>query len=523
MSAARFRLLVAFIAPLVGCASGPTNRVVGPGAPPGSSAHRSGADPVESPITELQSGVAEATAEPRYESTWTLERCVRRALAANRGLLDVDAQVESAEWSLAAAESSFELRIVPRGRAGTTDEGEYALGAEVELSQQLRHGTRVEFVPQAISTDLETIAGYTATITQPLLRGRQRESVEDGVDRARFGVQSAERARHLARVDIVLATILAVYRVVQEREVLRLDQESATRSAAHLEAARARERAGLSNSLDVFRATQQMNRAQDALDTGAQAYADAVDLLRLLLALPLDTPLAVDAPLTLASLTLDEQDAIRLALRSRVELIRAREVVEERSRVAVVAEQQLAPDLDLVLSVGHFGRGSALDEATELGSPLIGVGLVTSIDARRTTERAQLADALLSTAAARRNLERQRDIVVQQVRGALRDVAWGERSIEIQRSQLIQAQGKLAVARKKFELNLASNFDVIEAEEDLRGAETALLRAVVRTIGSEHSLRAALGTLIESPDAVDLSAQASGMPQNAYAGSGQAP
>lgn len=440
---------------------------------------------------------------PTDSETWGLGRCIQRALVANRSLLDASSLVEGAAWSLVSAESAFELRIGPRAIISDDGEGGREVGVELGLSQRLHTGTEIDLVPTVTRADDFYSAGYFATFKQPLLRGSHRETIDASVDRARFGVRNAEWSRHLIRVDTMLATIEAVYRVVQERETLRLSSESATRSQAHLEAARARERAGLSSSIDVFRATQQQNRTADALDSARQALDDALDSLRLLLALPLDADVEVTAPLELASLNLTEDDAIQLALHNRVELLRAQENVSERARLTRVATHDLAPELDLVFTLGQFGQGLDLGDAAELQSPTLGVSLITSTDVRRTSERATLAQAKLSAESAQRNLALQRDFIVQEVRRSMRNVTRGHRAIDVQRSQLEQARGKLGVARTKFELGLAGNFDVIEAEEDLRSAETGIIRAVVRTIASQHQLRAALGTLIEAPGRVD--------------------
>jgi outer membrane protein len=433
-------------------------------------------------------------------TTWTLERCINRALTANRGLLDVSAQADAAEYSLIAAESIFELQVVPSANSAFVDSSFDSVGVELGLSRLMRNGTTVSVIPSVRRVEDVFVSGYTATLDQPLLRGRQRELVEDGVDRAKFGIRSSDRALQLAQIDVVLGTIQSLYRVVQERESLTLIQDSVARSDSHLEAARARERAGLSSSLDVFRATQQRNQVQDSFDSSTQAYADAVDTLRLILALPLDVPLEIDAPLQVEDQRLSEREAIALALSRRVEVAQAMDSVSEASRVARVASINTMPDLDLVLSASQVGTSEEFDDSLELGSVLFGVSLGSTTNWRRTSEKAFLAQARLGVESARRALALRRDLVTQDVKRALREVERGRLSIVLQQQQIGQAAGKLEVARKKFDLGLANNFDVIEAEEELRSAQIALIRAITRMISSQFALRAALGTLVEHPN-----------------------
>lgn len=460
---------------------------------------------MQRPAVDLRLGgagrVVEAEEVVESESPrWTLERCVRRALDANRRLLDADAQVASAGYSLVAAEAEFQVQIQPRIFSALAEDGTSVTGADVSVRKLTRNGTILEFAPTITKSDGEFESGYRASITQPLLRGRQRDLVESTVNSARFDQRSAARARYIAEVDVVLATIQTVYRVIGERESLELIEESAARAEAHVIAATARQRAGLSTSLDLFRATQQRNRIMDSRATALRAFEDATDSLRLLLALPLNAPMEVQAPLEVASdqITLDQ--AVAIAVGRRVELRQAEDEVNEARRLARVAEINTQLDVDLVLSLGHFGRSGALADSFELSSPQLGVSLASNTDVRRIAEKANYEQAKLRAGVTNRTYRLRRDIVIQEVKRALRRVERGRRSIEIQRAQIEQAEGKLLVARAKFELGATTNFNLVEAEDDLRSAETALIRSVAQTIDSQFELRAALGTLVEIPE-----------------------
>jgi len=439
---------------------------------------------------------------PDSPSIWNLERCVRQALVANRSLLDADDQVASQSYSLIAAEAEFQVRLRPGVFATANDEGDETAGADLGVQKLFRNGTLIEVVPSVRKTDGAYESGYSASITQPLLRGRQREFVEASVDRARFANRSAARAAYLLQVDVVLNTIVAAYRVVQERESMRLIAESAARAEGHLTAARARERAGLSTSLDVFRASQLRNRARDASDTATRAFQDATDALRVLLALPLNTVLEVEAPLDVAPDGLPMNQAIAVALARRVELFQAEDDITEARRLARVAEINTQLDLDLVLTMAHFGDSDAIGDSFDLGSPRLGISLASNTDIRRIAEKAAYEQAKLRADVTSRSYLLRRDLVIQGVKRSLRGVERGKRSINLQREQIHQAEGKLIVARKKFELGIATNFNVIEAEDDLRSAETALIRSVAATISSQYALRADIGTLVELPDGV---------------------
>jgi len=90
-----------------------------------------------------------------------------------------------------------------------------------------------------------------------------------------------------------------------------------------------------------------------------------------------------------------------------------------------------------------------------------------------------------------------RDEIVRQVRrelDALKDAR--KRSI-LRKEQIRQAQGKLELARIKFNYGMASNFDVIESETELQRSQLDLLTVQTDYIIGTYRLRGALGTLIE--------------------------
>ena len=94
----------------------------------------------------------------------------------------------------------------------------------------------------------------------------------------------------------------------------------------------------------------------------------------------------------------------------------------------------------------------------------------------------------------------QRDEVARQVKSGLRNQRKSEQRIIIQQEQIKQAEGKLELARVKFQHGLANNFDLIEAEMELRRAQTNLLSAVLNYIVGTYRLRGAMGSLLERPE-----------------------
>ena len=432
----------------------------------------------------------------------SLTEVVNAALRANRSLLNVRDGALSAEYSLVAARSAFELKVFPR-LVATESSGDAApgdaVGFGVEFRKLLPTGTEVSVGPSIDLLDDTYSSELAVTLNQPLLRGANREVVRAFVDAAEFSARTARRELYRAQVATVFSTIGAAYQVVRQAAFLRLSEESAARLEGHARAARARERAGLASSLDVFRATLEQNEARDSLVAAQEAYEDALDLLRVELALPLSAELAVDLPLMVEPLGLTEAEAVQVAMQNRVELEQADENAFEAERRSRVARDGTRPDLDLSVSFGRFGTSDDLSRSLDLDQDALSVSLLTSSDLSRTAERAFFEQTRLDVASSLRSRELVADQVVREVRAAFRALRREAKRVEIQEDQIRQAKSKLAVARVKFDRALATNFDLIEAEDELRTAETNLISATIAYIVGTYRLRVAMGTLLERP------------------------
>lgn len=431
----------------------------------------------------------------------TLEEAINLALEANRNILDARDGVESARLSIVSAESDFELKFFPVGEAGFTDgsdeDAEESFGAGVGIQKRLPVGTLVTLEPNVQKTAGTYQTRVDASLFQPLLRGLNREFNLSGVHGAEFGARSARRSLYLTRVSTVTSTVRAVYGVIRQRELMRVNDESVSRLKHHAEAARVKEKFGLATPIDVYRAEIELKRSEDNLTSAREAYEDAMDILKVILAFPLEGDIDVSAPLKYSIVHMDEKEATETALNNRVELKQAWDAVKEAERRSRVAKHSILPDLNVTLSLAPFGSSS--DFGAELDEYTWGVSLSSSTDIRRTAERAAYGQSVLDVDAAYRNVSLLRDEVIRETKSALRTLREAEQRIEIQKEQIKNAEGKLRLAQVKFKHGMANNFDLIEAEEQLRQAETNIISVVIDYITGGYDLRAAMGTLLEQP------------------------
>ncbi|MDP7008263.1 MAG: TolC family protein [Phycisphaerales bacterium] len=437
----------------------------------------------------------------------TLDGAIQRSLIANRGLIAAEDQVDSTRLSLVAAESQFELKFRPNANVGfgkhSSDGTDEQYGAGLTIDKRFETGTSVAVTPRFDKVSSGYQSGVDVSLRQPLLLGTNKEYNMASVESAEFSGRSARRSLFLTRVNTVVTTVVLVYRVVQQRELVSLNTESVTRLERLVSGTRAKENIGLATSIDTLRGELQLRHAQDNLVNAKESYGDALDNLRVQLSLPMDQPIDVEAPLVYDLVSFDEDEAVQTALMNRVELDQARDTLEESQRYSRIAKHRTLPSLDLVLGYSQAGVNENLLDNFGLDDHVWNVNLVTSSDFARTAEKAAYEQSLLGIRSAERSYALQEDDIAREVKRDFRSLRRAQKQITIQQEQIQNSEKQMRLAKIKFDHGLANNFDLVEAEEDLREAETRLVTSVVSYIVGTYQMRRSLGTLLQDTEVIE--------------------
>ena len=466
------------------------------------------------PPADTADGTETADAEPADDTSgpgniielrayrFGLEQAIDWALKNNISLLNARDQVVRAGFSVYAAAAAFEVKIVPKADAsvsGGSADTDTSRGFGLGMSKRLPWGTQV-----GVSTDTAKFGETHTTavsfdLTQPLLRGLGRRYNEDSLLDSRFALLNSQRAFIQYQESLIVAVVRAFNDIVRQREVLALNEKSAQRTLKHLNAAKARERVGLTSRIDVLRAEIQLRQAEDNLLSAREAYGDAVDNLKLLLGFGTEDNIDIEADLSYEEYSVDPEYALMLAMGNRLDLARARNEIDEVARNLRIAKNNTLPQLDLVMGYQRFGTGPSLSDSSGLDETAWTIGLATSTDLLRTTERAAYEQSKLDQAAAGRNYQLLKDTVSREVKAALRNLEKNRKRIDVQNAEIGHANQKLKLAELKFERGLADNFELIDAEEAIIRAETNYIHAVTDYIVSQVELKKTVGTLVERP------------------------
>jgi outer membrane protein TolC len=432
---------------------------------------------------------------------WDLEKIINRALEANWDMISAQENVQKAGLNLQAAESGFELKIYPGASVGLSGGDEQStetdLGLALRLEKKMTFGTEIGVEPYVVRDDGDYQNRANIRIVQPLLRGAGTDYTMSGVYSARYSERAVTRARYQREVNTVIGAVSHGYEVVRQRDTLRLREESYQRLKNMEEATAIKERMGLVTAMDLYRVRIQLNQAEEELNLSQESYVDALDSIKIFLALPLKEEFDVSLPLKFDRINPDEQEMIQAALTNRVELEQVRDELVEARRLSDKAKKDILPDLDVGFSLNLNGDPTAHFTGTTLDQTTWGLSLGSTTDLKRTSEKAMYEESLIDVQQASRRQIIIRDEIVANVKREIRNLERQDKAITNQEDQISQARGQLELARIKFEHGMTNNFDLIDAEISLRRSETRLVSAVIDYIIGQYRLREAIGTLVQ--------------------------
>ena len=313
-------------------------------------------------------------------------------------------------------------------------------------------------------------------------------------------MRSAYRNLYIAQVQLILRTTQTLYEAIKLEHSLTLNQESHQRISQFYKAAKIKEKIGLSDALDVYRAEIELRIAEDTLKATRERLEETKDTLRDLLALPLDLSIQIDIPTHYTPHSVDLNKAIDIALDKRIEMEQAEDDQRENKRLSSLAKKNLYPELNLVLNYSNVGRGRRFsDFCMRHRENVWGIGVTTATQFAPLVDQIAYEQSLIAVASATRGIDQTEATIILEVKKVVRQLERAFERIRLQQEQIKTAQGELHLAKIKFDRGMADNFNVIQAEKSLRMAQQNYWTATIDHIVGEFQLLGAMGLLIDKP------------------------
>jgi outer membrane protein TolC len=347
-------------------------------------------------------------------------------------------------------------------------------------------------------------SGLALTFTHPLLRGFGTEVTLANLRKARIQRDAAQLGRQMRACNVLRDVIIAYWELAYATQDLAIKQSALDLADEQLRITQALIAVGRLADSDAASVERAIAQRQEELTTDEQIlFFRSLDLRRLL-GLPADVngPLlaAADAPGTGAP-HVDEAADIGRALEANPQL-RALKLGQELSQADLAtARSTLRPRLDFTGGVGPIGfkpgLADSIKQAAGLSALTWSAGLAFELSVENRAARGQLRVAEEDLNLARLNAEdfalQLRDLVLRAARGtrtAGTRVSLGQREVEF-------AHQNLDAEHARFQAGRATNNDVLLRQQELKDAETRLLRATVDQSEAEATLAAATAEILD--------------------------
>lgn len=377
-------------------------------------------------------------------------------------------------------------RLLPTG-------GSFSIGGQVDYNR-----TR----PGVLST-YDWTDSVTATLTQPLMRGRGRDNAYYGVNRAILQRDAARLSRQVSAISVVQSVIAAYWDLVLAEQEVAIAEASLGLAEERLRLTKAGIKGGKVADAEALAVEQAIATRTEELLAAELAIVDRSIVLRRATGLPIGNDqlvLRVDAAVgpddrgwTLGSL-------LDAAYAASPELARLAFDQKTTELDIEVTKDGLLPQLDAALTLGASGSddsaGTALKNLATVDDYQI-IGKLTyqqsfgarDVRGRLLAAQGQLEKIRVTGADIKQQLAQGLSRAIGNLELAKRRVALAERTIEL-------AQRNIEVELTRFGLGKSTNFDVLQRQDELKQARLRRVRALIDWRKAEGTVMALTGELL---------------------------
>ena len=388
-------------------------------------------------------------------------------------------------------------------------------GGGVGFNQLLADGARISvdiamdwtrFLTGDPRTSLASI--LSASASQPLLRGRGRQVVQENLTQSEREVLYQIRSFNRYRKDFVVSIADNYYRVLELKASVTNAENSYFRLLESKKRLEIEAEAGQARPFDVDEAEQQALGAENRWVQSQQSYERVLDEFKVTLSLPPSADIELDEnelkaleELGIIEPGYELDDAVETAFFRRLDITNSKDRVDDAARKVVVAADGLGVELNLVGSAGvgstpetDFGRLQFNRGNYSLGLESNDLGL------DRKAERNAYREALIAMEQQQRQYEIDRDRMELGVRQALRALKAEAEQYRIQKMALELAVRRLETQKLLLEIGQGNVRLLLESEGALLEAQNDVTSALVAHAIAKLGFFRDIGILQVKPD-----------------------
>lgn len=447
----------------------------------------------------------------------TLPEAVALATAHNREYQTQKEALYIKALDLRLTRHEFETQFFGGATAGySADRNDEVIGIEPSagFNRLLAGGTRISVTiagawAEALSGNVRS--GLTSilsvTVTQPLLRGRDRRVVLEGLTQAERDTLYEVRSFNRFRKEFVVDVIGEYYRALKFWDRVKNARSNYNTLALVYERTEHLADTGRLPRLELDRVGQEKLQARDIYLQAEKEYEQALDEFKITLSLAPMVEFELDdselEALKAADMTgpdFSEPEVVHAALCQRLDMANAADAVIDAQRKVFVTADGLGADLDLVVMASPIISRRADRRGVGWLNEEYGVDFELGLPLDRVAEQNVYRKALIALSQSEREYDFTADTITLDIRRAFRDLT------EAAERYRVQSEG-LKLAEKRFENTFmlmkygrASSRRALRAREDMLDAQNAATDALVDFTIATLEFYRDTGTLQVRPD-----------------------
>jgi len=356
------------------------------------------------------------------------------------------------------------------------------------------------------STSLTSI--LNASATQPLLRGRGREVVQENLTQAERDVLYQIRSFNRYRKEFVVSIANNYYRVLELKASVTNAENSYYRLVESRKRLEIEAEAGQARPFDVDEAEQQALSAENRWVQSQQSYERALDEFKVMLSLPTDAEIELDQnelkaleDIGIIEPGYDLDEAIETAFLRRLDLLTSMDRTDDAARKVMVAAHNLGIELDLVGRAGVSSTPERDFDRLQFHQGNYSLGLQSNdLGLDRKAERNDYRKALIALEQQQRQYEIDKDRMELDIRQALRALKAEAEQYRIQKMALDLAVRRLETQKLLLEIGQGNVRLLLESEGSLLQAQDNVTRALVAHAIAKLGFFRDIGILQVKPD-----------------------
>ena len=380
-----------------------------------------------------------------------------------------DPHVKTRNDESVSAGTSLNVNLLLKGG------GKIALGLTSSFLRYITGDSRV-----ATSTVLK------ASYSQPLWQGRGARVSAETLTQSERDVLYALREFTRFRKDFSVDVCSAYYQVLKNRDAVRNNWQSLENFRKSVEREKAFAKEGRRTQAALGRLEQSLFNSETSWISSVLSYRESLDEFKIRLGLSTDAKVVLDdkeletlRTQGLIHPSISQEDAIKVALAARLDYFNEKDRLEDSHRKLAVAEDNLKPSLDAVLSTSVPSKGTDGFQNPDFRRTQFEAGLDFDPALDKKSDRNTYRTALITYERNKRSFSLAEDNIKLQVRAEWRSLEQARRNYEIARKSVELSSRRVEEQQLLAQIGRATALDQVDTQNDLTRTRNDLTSALV--------------------------------------------